>query len=171
MGQARLAPAAAAVSLQGSGQAEIEDLHRAVGADLHVRRFQVAVDDPGVMREFQRLGDLRRNRQRLVERKRALRDAVGQRRALDQLHHQRQVPPGRLQAVDRSDVRMVERCQKAGLAFEPRQAIRVAVEGIGENLYRHVASEPGVAGSIDLTHAARAEQRRDFVGTEASAGG
>jgi hypothetical protein len=33
-----------------------------------------------------------------------------------------------------------------------------------------VAAEAGVAGTIDLAHAARAERRNDFVGTELGTG-
>ena len=54
--------------------------------------FEIAMDDALLVRRFERLGDLLRDRQRLVERNRPLRDAVGQRRPLDQLHHQRGRP-------------------------------------------------------------------------------
>ena len=62
-------------------------------AHFDVGRFQIAVDDALLVRRFQSLGNLPRDRQRLVERDRALRDAVGQRRPLDQLQHQRRTPP------------------------------------------------------------------------------
>ena len=45
--------------------------------------------DPLLMRGFERLGDLPRDGQRFIDRNRALRDSVGERRPLDQLHHQR----------------------------------------------------------------------------------
>ena len=47
------------------------------------------MDDPLFVRGFQRLGDLLRNRQRLVDRNGPLRDAVRESRPLDQFHHQR----------------------------------------------------------------------------------
>ena len=47
------------------------------------------MNDAVLVRGFERLGDLLRDRQRLVERNRPLRDAVGERRSLDQLHHER----------------------------------------------------------------------------------
>ena len=40
------------------GQTKVEHLHRAVRADLDVRRLQIAVDDAVVVRGFQRLGNL-----------------------------------------------------------------------------------------------------------------
>ena len=45
-----------------------------------------------------------RNRQRFVERDRALRDPIGQRRTFHQLQHQRAHAVGILQAVDAADV-------------------------------------------------------------------
>ena len=49
-------------------QAEVEHLHRAVVPHLDVGGLQVAVDDPLLVRGFERIGDLLRDRQRLVER-------------------------------------------------------------------------------------------------------
>ena len=48
------------------------------------------------MRGFERLGDLPRDRQRLVERHRPARDVRREILALDELHHERS-PLGRLQ--------------------------------------------------------------------------
>ena len=40
------------------GEAEVEDLHGAVGADLDVRGFEIAVDDPLFVGGLEGLGDL-----------------------------------------------------------------------------------------------------------------
>ena len=66
-------------------------LHRAVGSQLDVRGLQIAVDDPLLVRRFERLRDLLRDRQRLVDGNRPVRDAIGERRSLDQLQHERRV--------------------------------------------------------------------------------
>ena len=50
------------------GKAEVEHLHRAVGPHLDIRGLQVAVNDPLLVRGFERGGDLTRDRQRFVER-------------------------------------------------------------------------------------------------------
>ena len=63
-------------------QTEVEHLHRAIGPHLDVRGLEIAVDDPLLVRRFERLGDLLRDRQRLVDGDRSLRDAIGERRAL-----------------------------------------------------------------------------------------
>ena len=66
----RRADPIARVRLQRLCQTEVEHLDRAVGADLDVRGLQIAMDDPLLVRGFERVGDLPRDRQRLVERDR-----------------------------------------------------------------------------------------------------
>ena len=70
------------------GEAEVQDLHGAVGPHLDVRGLQIAMDDALLVRGFERLGDLRRDRQRLIERDRATRDALREILALDEFHHE-----------------------------------------------------------------------------------
>ena len=69
------------------------------------------------------------------------------------------------------DVRMVQRGQRPGLAFEPRQPFRVVGEMVGQYLDGHLAPERRVLGAIHLSHAARAEWGDHFVGTETRAWG
>ena len=54
-----------------SREAEIQHLHRAVGAQLDVRGLQIAMDDPLLVRRFESLGDLPGDRQGLIDRDRA----------------------------------------------------------------------------------------------------
>jgi hypothetical protein len=70
-------------------QTEIEHLHRTVGAQLDVRGLQVAMDDTVLVRGLERLGDLPRGNQRLVDGNRPARNAIGQRRAVNELHDER----------------------------------------------------------------------------------
>ena len=70
-------------------QPEIQHLHRAVTPHLDIRGLEIAMDDPLFVRGFERLGDLLRDRQRLVDRNNSLSDAVREGRPLDQFHHQR----------------------------------------------------------------------------------
>ena len=89
-------------------QAEVEDLHRAVGADLDIGWLQVAMNDAVFVRGFERLGNLLRDRQRFVEGNRTLRNALRQVIALDQLHHERGNALALFEAVDGGDVGMVQ---------------------------------------------------------------
>ena len=72
------------------------------------------MDDPLLVRGFEGLGD----RQRLINGNRALHDAVGQRRPLDQFHDERLHTIGIFEAVDLRDVRMVQRGKPFSFALE-----------------------------------------------------
>ena len=152
------------------GEAEVQHLHGAVFADLDVRGLQIAVDDSLIVRRFERLGDLLRNRERLRERNRALCDPLGKRRAFNQLHDQRMDPVRVFESVDVCDVRMVERRQHLRFALETRESLRVGGEEVRQNLDGDVTVQPRVACPIDFAHSAGPEGGQDFVGAEASAG-
>ena len=103
-------PAAeAGPALERLGEPEVEHLDPALGRDLDVGGLQVAVDDAVLVRLLERLRDLERDAGGLLHRDGAALDAVGERVAGDQLHHQRGGALALLEAVDRRDVRMVER--------------------------------------------------------------
>ena len=129
------------------------------------------MDDALLVRGLERLGDLPRDRQRFVERDRPVRDPLGERRALDQLHHQRVDAAAVFEAVDVRDVRMVERGEHLRFALEPREPLGVVGEQLRQDLDRDVAIQPGVARAIDLAHPAGAKGGEDFVRAEASPGG
>ena len=64
---------------------------------------------------------------------------------------------------------MVQRREHLRLALEPRQPLGIARERAGQDLDRDVATEPRVAGAIDLAHAAAPEQRENLVAADAAA--
>ena len=53
-----------------------------------------------------------------------------------------------------SDIGMVQRRQELRLAFESGHALGVPSEDLREHLQRDVAVQTGVAGTVDLAHAA-----------------
>ena len=112
------------------------------------------MNDPSLMRRLQRLGDLLRNRQRLIQRDRPLRDAVSQGRTFNQLQHQRPLPLGFLDAENGGDVGVVEAGEDLRLPREPGEPIRISREAVREDLQRDLAVELGVRGLPDLAHAA-----------------
>src|SRR5713226_4591022 len=81
------------------------------------------MNDAALMRVFQRLGDLFRNGQRFVEWSWTLLDTLRQRGSFDQLHHQRADAARFFQAMDASDVRMIQGSQNLGFAFEARHPV------------------------------------------------
>ena len=85
------------------------------------------MDDPLAVRSVQRGSHLHRDLHRLIGSHRSLLDAIGQRRPLDQLHHQIVGPD----VVERADVRMVERGDGA----------RFALEAIGKSLGGHLEGD------------------------------
>ena len=62
---------------------------------------------------------------------------------------------------------MVEGGHRLRLDLEAPQAVGVRGHGRGEHLERDLAPEAVIAGAVDLPHAARAEETRDFVGADA----
>ena len=86
------------------------------------------MDDPLLVRRFERLGDLLRDRQRFVERDRAARDSLREILALDQFHDERAHTAGFFEAVDVRDVRMVQRGERLRFACEPREPIGIVRE-------------------------------------------
>ena len=118
------------VLFEGFREAEIEDLDRAILADLDVGRLQVTMDDAGRVRGFHRLDDLPGDRERFIEGHRAGSEPIGQGRSLDQLHDQGALPARIFEAVNVGDVGVIERGQQLGFAIEPRQSIDVVDDGV-----------------------------------------
>ena len=66
------------------------------------------MNDSLLVRGFERIGNLRRDRERLGEGDRTQGDAVSERRSFDEFHHERRRTLGSFQAVDGRDVEMVQ---------------------------------------------------------------
>jgi hypothetical protein len=131
--------------------------------DLDVGRFQVTVDDAVLMRRLQRLRDLLRDRQRLIERDRTARNALRQIVPFDQFHHERGAAAALFEAVDARDVGMVQGPQRARLAPEARQSLRIARELGRQCLDGNIAAKPLVVRPIHLAHPASAQQGEDAI--------
>ena len=83
-----------------------------------VGRLDVAVNDAFGMCGFERVGSLNGEIQQEVHGKGPARDALLQRRALDQLHHQEMMALDFSDLVDGADVGMVQGGGSSGLALE-----------------------------------------------------
>ena len=68
-----------------------------------------------------------------------------------------------LEGVNRGDMWMIQRSEDLGLALETGQALSVLDEVGRQRFDRDVAVELGVAGAIDLAHAALAQPVGDLV--------
>ena len=81
---------------------------------------------PLLVRRLERLGDLLRDWQGLVERNRSARDALRQILAFDELHDEGRHAVRLFEPEDLRNVRMIERGEDFGLALEARQPLAIA---------------------------------------------
>ena len=112
------------------GQTEVEDLDLAVGRDFDVRRLEVAVDDSGTMRRFERFRNLSEEGKRFRESERPLRKKLGERLPGHELHHQKMGPRVVLEPVGGRDAGVVERRENSRFPLEASEPFRIAGEGI-----------------------------------------
>src|SRR5213594_3326006 len=102
----------------GFREYEIEDLHDAAWCDLDVRRFQIAVNDPFLVRRLESVGHLARDRQRFGEWQRPSLQALGKRLTFHQFENEKLRPVRFFQPVNCRDIRMIQRGEKLCLTFE-----------------------------------------------------
>ena len=98
-----------------------------------------------------------------------LRNPFRQRLALHELEHQCRDAIHLLEAVDRADVRVIERRQHPRFALEAREAFGMAREEPRQDFDRNVPTEPLIVSAIDFAHATDAQWRADRIGSEPSA--
>ena len=98
------------------------------------------------------------------------RDPLRQIVTLDEFHDERTHPAGFFEAVDVRDVRVVQGCEGLGFSREPGQPVRIVRKRVREDLERDIAIQPDIARAIDLSHAAFADRRGDFVDAEKRTG-
>ena len=161
MGQVGIV-AARALVFERFRESVVEHLHCAVFLELDVCGLQVAVDDPRRMACFERLRDLLRDRDGLIDRDRTLLDPLRQCRTFDQFQDQSVL----LKAVNARDIRMVQRREELRFSLESRDALFIGGELVRQHLDGYVAVELRVASAIDLAHPTLADRGDDFVGAE-----
>jgi hypothetical protein len=152
-------------------QPEVEDFHSTRGRNLDIRGLQIAVDDSSFVRGVERIGNLPRDRECLWNRQaldscRTSGEFVRKGVPFDQLQHQRRNAIRLLDAIDRTDMRMIEGREQAGFTLEPGETVGIRRKRRRQNLDRDVPSQLRVLRAIDLPHAAFANPRRDHVRPE-----
>ena len=153
--------------LQRLGQAEVQDFDRSLRRDLDVGRLQIAVDDALLVGRLQGLRDLQGNLEGFVRRDGASADPLRQRRTLHQLQDERSQLARFLQAVDDTDVGMIERRQQLRFPLKPAQHLAIPDEPLRQNLERHLTAQLSIGGPIHCTHSAFAEFGRNLVMVDA----
>ena len=107
------------------GQPEIENLRVSARGDEEICRLDVAVDDAGRVRCFERVGDLDRQRQQPIDLERAPGDPMLQRRPVEKLHDEKRAAVLLADIVDRADVGVVQRRCRSRLAAESCQRLGI----------------------------------------------
>ena len=114
------------------------------------------MDDALLVRLLQCVGNLQRDRDGFLDRDGTSRHLFAERRSFDQFHHQ----VVGSDVVEMADVRMIQRGDGAGFAFE------TFAEAFARNFDRDLAAQTRVAGAVHLAHPPLADARQDFVGAE-----
>jgi len=152
------------------GEAEVEDLDPAIGVDHDVGGFEVTVDDPALVGGCQRLGDLQRDLQGLIQGDRAVGDSLVEALTVHQLHDEHVPAVDLFETEKGGDVGVVERGEDLGFALETGVAFIVSDEGPGQDLDGHLAVETGVVRSPHLAHPALSELGENGVLPESFTG-
>ena len=128
------------------------------------------MDDASLVRGFEPLRNLLRDRKRVLDRDRAARDALGQIVALDEFHHERRNARALFESVDGGDVRVIQRGEGFGFAQKACEPIVVSGQRWRQDLDRHLTLQLGIGSPVHLPHPAFANLGGNLVGAEASAG-
>jgi hypothetical protein len=115
------------------------------------------------------IGNLQPDIDDLVRRQRPVGDARGERLPLHVLHHDVRAVVVAAAVVNRGDIRVRERRRGACFAAESLPPLVMTGRFSGKDFEGDVASEPRIAGAVDLAHATRPEQSGDLVRTKAVA--
>ncbi len=138
-------------------QSEVEDLDSLLAGDHDVLRLEVAVGDAGLVGGGHPIGHLNRQIEQSPYRQRA----TGQQRPQGQAVHQLGDEVGYAvlgsDVVNGEDVGVVEGGDSSSFLLKAPLPFGVLHRRRGQDLDRHFAPQPGVAGAVDLAHTAGAE--------------
>lgn len=128
------------------------------------------MDDPFAVGRVERGRDLGAEAQRLLERQPPLPEPVRQRLAVDELHDEVLGVAFAPHVVQDADVRVRQLRDRPRLPLEALAGLGRRGPVRGQHLDGHLARQPSVPRAVNLSHAPRAERRKDLVGAKAGAG-
>src|SRR5262245_59315805 len=114
------------------------------------------------VRDIECIRNLARDGEDLIHRESA-RYFLCKRLTFDQFQNQRTSTSRLLEAIDRTDVRMVQRCEDSSFSFESYELIGIGDEFTRENLDGDIATESCIASAIHFTHPALSQQSGNFI--------
>ncbi len=124
------------------------------------------VGDSALVRGFEAVANLDGDRKGVVDRERAFRHPIGERRAFDELHHDDHRVAVKLDAEHLGDRCVIERSEHLGLSLESRAAVVILERRSREDFERDIALEAGVTRAKHLAHAPDADGADDFIRTD-----
>ena len=142
---------------------EVEDFHLSRRRQHQVRRFQIAVHDPGGVSGGERIGHLCDEAGDLGHRQRTAGEASRERLALVVRHRDERLAGEVADLVDRRDVRVIERAGGARLPQQAGRGVRMAGGLRRQELERDPALEVRILGEIHRPHPAGADVAEDPV--------
>ena len=122
------------------GQTKIENLGVAAFGYKDVGRFDVAMDDSFRVGGFESVGDLNREREKIIGVERFAADAVLQRHAIEIFHHDERLTVLLANFVNRADIRMIQSRGSASFATKAFQRLWVAYDVVGKEFQRDEAT-------------------------------
>jgi len=154
-----------------SREAEIGQIAVAAPVDEHVRRLDVAMDEPALVSGVERVGDLLNQPESASCLEHPFLDQhplqVG---AFDQAHRDVELTCDLAGFVDRDDRGMIERRGQPRLAQEALPETNVLGQLGCEDFYRDVPVKCEVVGAVDNAHPPATEQRLDPIARKLAPG-
>ena len=154
------------------GEAEVEDLHVAFGADHDVLGFDVAMDDACFVCGNECFGNLNRDVEHVAEFHSVAAHALAQRHAFDVLHRD-EWRPSSVSPISWTTQTFGWLSREAARAscVKRRRRSGSLLTKAGKHFQRHTTTENRVGCEIDLAHPTFADEIHDLVVLDALAGG
>ena len=148
------------------GESEVQNLDAAVRREHHVFGLEIPMDDAGVVRGREPLGNLETDIEEPLQRYTSPSHFVSQRRSVDELRHEIRRVLLDADVVNNEDVGVVQTACRDGFLREAPVALGVAGCRLGKDLDGDLALQPGILRPVHLAHPTRAEWTDDLVRTE-----
>lgn len=138
----------------GTGEPKVGDNHTAGLGALHVSAVEVAVHQTGLVRRDQTAAGIDKGGQYIRPRRGCAVDPSPHGLAIEQLHRDEQLAPGRTDVIDLDDVRMAEPSHRASLAKEASARVgRAVLVARWDQAQRNPALELAIMCCVKGAHA------------------